>query len=60
MSLLFEFKIDANSSFCVLAKLSPSIIRSLIRGSLGFFVVWVCYLGVNFLGKGLHSYGWLS
>ncbi|CAN0357956.1 unnamed protein product [Pylaiella littoralis] len=27
-------------------------------GSLGFFVVWVCYLGVNFLGQGLHSYGW--
>jgi cytochrome c-type biogenesis protein CcsB len=27
---------------------------------LGFFFVWMCYLGVNFLGKGLHSYGWLS
>ena len=27
-----------NSSFCVLAKLSPSIIKSLIRGLLGFFV----------------------
>jgi cytochrome c-type biogenesis protein CcsB len=25
--------------------------------SLGFVVVWVCYLGVNFLGKGLHTYG---
>ncbi|MGA0198063.1 MAG: c-type cytochrome biogenesis protein CcsB [Prochlorotrichaceae cyanobacterium] len=24
----------------------------------GFAVVWVCYLGVNLLGKGLHSYGW--
>jgi cytochrome c-type biogenesis protein CcsB len=24
----------------------------------GFIVVWVCYLGVNLLGKGLHSYGW--
>ncbi|MBV5259831.1 c-type cytochrome biogenesis protein CcsB [Synechococcus moorigangaii CMS01] len=24
----------------------------------GFLVVWVCYLGVNILGKGLHSYGW--
>jgi hypothetical protein len=23
-----------------------------------FFVIWICYLGVNFLGKGLHSYGW--
>lgn len=26
----------------------------------GFFVVWICYLGVNLLGKGLHSYGWLK
>jgi len=24
----------------------------------GFLSVWVCYLGVNLLGKGLHSYGW--
>ncbi|CAM9093785.1 unnamed protein product [Discosporangium mesarthrocarpum] len=31
-----------------------------ILGSLGFFVVWICYLGVNFLGQGLHSYGWLT
>ena len=30
-----------------------------ILGSIGFFVVWICYLGVNFVGKGLHSYGWL-
>jgi cytochrome c-type biogenesis protein CcsB len=30
-----------------------------ILASLGFVVVWVCYLGVNFLGKGLHSYGWI-
>ena len=29
-------------------------------GSLGFVVIWICYLGVNFLGKGLHTYGWLS
>ena len=28
--------------------------------SVGFVVVWICYLGVNLLGKGLHSYGWLS
>lgn len=26
--------------------------------ALGFVVVWICYLGVNILGKGLHSYGW--
>lgn len=31
-----------------------------ILASVGFVVVWICYLGVNFLGKGLHSYGWLS
>lgn len=29
-----------------------------ILASGGFFVVWICYLGVNLLGKGLHSYGW--
>jgi cytochrome c-type biogenesis protein CcsB len=28
--------------------------------SIGLFVVWACYLGVNLLGKGLHSYGWLN
>lgn len=31
-----------------------------ILASLGFLAVWICYLGVNFLGKGLHSYGWLQ
>lgn len=31
-----------------------------IIASFGFVVVWVCYLGVNLLGEGLHSYGWLS
>jgi len=34
--------------------------KTAILGSLGFFVIWICYLGVNFLGKGLHTYGWLS
>jgi cytochrome c-type biogenesis protein CcsB len=28
-----------------------------IIASIGFVVVWICYLGVNFLGKGLHTYG---
>lgn len=28
-----------------------------VIGSVGFFVIWICYLGVNFLSKGLHSYG---
>lgn len=31
-----------------------------ILASIGFFVVWICYLGVNFLGQGLHSYGWMN
>ena len=34
--------------------------KTAILGSIGFLVIWICYLGVNFLGKGLHSYGWLS
>ena len=29
-----------------------------IIAAAGFVVVWICYLGVNLLGKGLHSYGW--
>nr|ALO21305.1 heme attachment to plastid cytochrome c [Chlorogonium capillatum] len=31
-----------------------------IIASFGFIIVWVCYLGVNLIGEGLHSYGWLS
>jgi cytochrome c-type biogenesis protein CcsB len=34
--------------------------KSAYVASFGFFIVWICYLGVNLLGKGLHSYGWLS
>ena len=34
--------------------------RPAILASIGFVVVWICYLGVNFLGKGLHSYGWVA
>jgi cytochrome c-type biogenesis protein CcsB len=33
--------------------------RPAIIASAGFFIVWICYLGVNLLGKGLHSYGWV-
>ncbi len=29
-----------------------------IVATVGLGVVWTCYLGVNLLGKGLHSYGW--
>ncbi|MBP5971282.1 c-type cytochrome biogenesis protein CcsB [Brasilonema sp. CT11] len=32
--------------------------RPAILAAGGFVVVWICYLGVNLLGKGLHSYGW--
>ena len=34
--------------------------RPAILASIGFIVVWICYLGVNFFGKGLHSYGWIA
>ena len=27
---------------------------------LGFFIIWVCFLGVNLVGKGLHTYGFLN
>ena len=32
--------------------------KSAILATVGFFSVWICFLGVNFLAKGLHSYGW--
>jgi cytochrome c-type biogenesis protein CcsB len=32
--------------------------RPALLAAAGFVVVWICYLGVNLLGKGLHSYGW--
>lgn len=32
--------------------------RPAILATTGFVIVWICYLGVNLLGKGLHSYGW--
>nr|ALO21509.1 heme attachment to plastid cytochrome c [Lobochlamys culleus] len=31
-----------------------------IIASLGFIFVWICFLGVNLIGEGLHSYGWFS
>merc|ERR1719352_700287 len=30
---------------------------SAMVGAFGFLVVWVCYIGVNLMGVGLHSYG---
>lgn len=31
-----------------------------ILASFGFVTVWICFLGVNLLGEGLHSYGFLK
>ena len=33
--------------------------RPALLATVGFLVVLLCYLGVNFLGIGLHSYGWI-
>ena len=33
--------------------------RPALLATFGFFIVIICYIGVNFLGIGLHSYGWL-
>ena len=33
--------------------------RPAILATAGFFIVLICYIGVNFLGIGLHSYGWI-
>tara|TARA_Y100000766_G_scaffold119633_1_gene102718 strand:- start:477 stop:1142 length:666 start_codon:yes stop_codon:yes gene_type:complete len=30
-----------------------------LMATTGFLVVLICYIGVNFLGIGLHSYGWI-
>jgi cytochrome c-type biogenesis protein CcsB len=32
--------------------------RPAILASIGFITVWICFLGVNLIGEGLHSYGW--
>ena len=32
-------------------------LNSSIVASIGFLIIWVCYLGINLLGIGLHSYG---
>ena len=34
--------------------------RPAILASIGFLFVWICYLGVNLFGSGLHSYGWFT
>jgi cytochrome c-type biogenesis protein CcsB len=30
-----------------------------ILASIGFVIIWICFLGVNLIGQGLHSYGWI-
>lgn len=35
-------------------------VKPAIISTIGFFVIWICFLGVNLLAKGLHSYGWFS
>uniref|UniRef100_B7T331 Cytochrome c biogenesis protein CcsA n=4 Tax=Geranium TaxID=4028 RepID=B7T331_9ROSI len=32
-------------------------VNSAIVASMGFFIIWVCYFGINLLRIGLHSYG---
>ena len=34
--------------------------KSAWLASFGFFIIWICYLGVNLMGKGLHSYGFFT
>lgn len=34
--------------------------KSAFLASFGFVIIWVCYLGVNLMGKGLHSYGFFN
>nr|YP_010865045.1 cytochrome c heme attachment protein [Indigofera wightii]WGS98360.1 cytochrome c heme attachment protein [Indigofera wightii] len=35
-------------------------VNSSIVASIGFLIIWICYLGINLLGIGLHSYGSFS
>nr|YP_009127491.1 cytochrome c heme attachment protein [Indigofera tinctoria]AHY33106.1 cytochrome c heme attachment protein [Indigofera tinctoria] len=35
-------------------------VNSSIVASMGFLIIWICYLGINLLGIGLHSYGSFS
>lgn len=34
--------------------------KSAVLATFGFFILCFCYLGVNLMGKGLHSYGFLN
>lgn len=37
---------------------NTGIIQPAMIASFSLGVIWMCYLGVNLLGQGLHSYGW--
>lgn len=52
--LIFAFYLHTRLQYGWIGKKSASV------ASFGFFIVWLCYLGVNLLGKGLHSYGWVT
>nr|AOC61576.1 heme attachment to plastid cytochrome c [Gloeotilopsis planctonica] len=34
--------------------------QSAFIAAFGFIIIWICYLGVNLMGKGLHSYGFFN
>lgn len=34
--------------------------KSALLASFGFVIIWICYLGVNLLGTGLHTYGFFN
>lgn len=51
--IIFAIYLHTRINYKLAGKI-PSII-----GSIGFVIIWLCYLGVNFLAKGLHSYGWI-
>ena len=35
-------------------------VKPALLASFGLIIIWVCYLGVNLLGKGLHTYGFFT
>ncbi|CAN1199365.1 Cytochrome c biogenesis protein CcsA [Linum perenne] len=46
-AIYFHIRVNKNGE-----GLNPAMVASL-----GFFLIWTCYFGVNLLGIGLHSYG---
>nr|YP_009367913.1 heme attachment to plastid cytochrome c [Hazenia capsulata]ARK14827.1 heme attachment to plastid cytochrome c [Hazenia capsulata] len=52
--LVFAIYLHARISYGWIGK------QSALIASFGFIIIWICYLGVNLLGKGLHSYGFFN